>query len=83
MSQVKIFLLLFFRYTWKAKEKAVYAFVLSWPSNGHVLLSDPIVSEAQTQVFIALLLISSIDIQVYITLHLLIWHMLLSKAIYK
>ncbi|XP_026789864.2 plasma alpha-L-fucosidase [Pangasianodon hypophthalmus] len=36
-------------YTWKSQEKAVYAFLLSWPSEGYVILSDPIVSLAQTQ----------------------------------
>ncbi|KAM9466790.1 plasma alpha-L-fucosidase [Clarias gariepinus] len=36
-------------YTWRPQEKAVYAFLLSWPSKGYIILSDPIVSETQTQ----------------------------------
>ncbi|KAK3538346.1 hypothetical protein QTP70_035221 [Hemibagrus guttatus] len=37
-------------YTWKPQEKAVYAFLLSWPTKGYVYLSDPMVSELKTQV---------------------------------
>lgn len=58
-------LFLLYRYTWKPQEKAVYAFLLSWPSKGFVILSGPVVSEAKTQVtvFAALLHISSFYVE--------------------
>ncbi|KAI4884586.1 hypothetical protein NFI96_034557 [Prochilodus magdalenae] len=36
-------------YTWRPQENAIYAFLLSWPKSGSVVLSDPIVSSG-TQV---------------------------------
>ncbi|XP_066536329.1 plasma alpha-L-fucosidase [Hoplias malabaricus] len=36
-------------YTWRPQEKAVYSFLLSWPSNGSIVLGEPVVSDS-TQV---------------------------------
>lgn len=37
-------------YTWNPKVNAIYAIFLSWPTDGYIVLNDPIVSVSKTQV---------------------------------
>lgn len=40
----------FHRYTFRLQEKSIFVILLEWPVNGSVVLSEPVVTQGQTQV---------------------------------
>lgn len=48
---IKFFLeQIFHRYTFRLQKKSIFAILLQWPVNGSVVLSEPVVTQGQTQV---------------------------------